>query len=329
MTEKIKDRLKICVIWATALSLIPIAFSGCKKAPARILKVGIVSTRSTNVTELEGFKAGMAELGYVENKNIEYIHNGDIGINNSIIDAEIKKLLVQDIDLFVTFGEGVALRAKELLKETNMPVIFAAEAWPVEDGLVKSLKHPGGNMTGIRPADSLPKTMEWLVKITPNAKKVCLPYNPDDKISTSEIPVLEKAAAQLGIELVHYKTSSVEVAVAAIGDLSKDIDAIYLMPSPTLNPGGKELSQAAIKRRIPIGSSLLLDESILITMTSNYFDAGKKMARLAQQVFEGTKPADLPVETPDVLLIFNVKTAKTIGINIPDDILAQATSIIR
>jgi len=329
MTEKNKCRAIAGIVYAVGLGLILAEFAGCK-AREKIFTIGIVSEVSLNAEVLEGFKQGMIELGYIEGKNLMYINKSVKMLDKQDIEAGIKEVLSQDIDILLTLGRSVPIGAKELVKGTDMPVLFCGDAWPVEDGLVESLIHPGGNIVGVRAAESLPKALEWLVKIVPGAIKIWVPYNPDDNVSVSDIRHLEKAASPLGVEFVLHETRSVEEAVAAIGDLPKDIDAIFLVPSPTLNPGSEKLSQAAISRGIPVGASIRLDESILITLTSDFIDAGKKAARLAQRIHEdGIKPADLPVETSEVRLIINVKTAEEIGIVIPDNILGQATTIIR
>jgi putative tryptophan/tyrosine transport system substrate-binding protein len=304
------------------------AFNGCD-APIKIFRVGIISSRQIDESQLQGFMNGMTESGYTENKNIKYIYTGEIGINQMVIDAEINKMKTENVDLIITFGEGVTLRAKELLKGTDMPVVFGTEPWPVEDGLVESLSHPGGNLTGITLADSIPKALEWLVKITPNAKKVYVPYNPDDYFSATGISRVKKSAASLGINPVLGEVRSVEEAVKNIENLPKDIDAVFLIPSPTLTPRSKELSQAAIVRKVPIGSSLFSDELVLIKLASDFFDTGKKISKIANNILQGIKPADIPVEATEVSLVINVNTAEKIGLNIPDDILAQAKTIIR
>jgi len=328
MYEIIKYRKKTGIIWLIVLSMLVMTFTGCK-ARDKIFTVGIVSHVSSKAPILEGFKKGMAEMGYIEGENIKYIFKGVLEADEQGMDGGIKELLSQDIDLLLTTGDAISLRAKELVKGSDMPVLFSSNTWPVEVGLVSSLIHPGGNLTGIRFADTIPKALEWLTIITPGSKKVYLPYNPNDAVSINFIPVVDKTASQLGIELILHKIYSVEEAVKGIEDLTEDVNAILMIPSTTLNTRSIELSRAAIRMRRPIGATLQVDEDVLVTFTNDYFDAGKKTARLAKQIFQGAKPADLPVETSEVFLSINLRTAEKIGIHISDDILAQATTIIR
>lgn len=194
---------------------------------------------------------------------------------------------------------------------------------------MESLSHPGGNITGVRVTDTVSKALEWLVTVIPGAKKVYLPYNPKDVISTSPLEQANKTADQLGIEIVAHKIQSVEDAVAAIEAMPNDIDAVFRIPSVTLDPRNNELSLAAIKRGIPMGAGLWLDEDVLITFSPDFFQSGKQAARLADQILKGTRPADLPVEASDISLVINLKTAEKIGLHIPDNVLVQANRIIR
>jgi putative ABC transport system substrate-binding protein len=122
---------------------------------------------------------------------------------------------------------------------------------------------------------------------------------------------------------------TVEEAVAAIENLPEDIDAISRLSSPTLDPRNNELSQAAIKQGLPMAAFIPMDEAVLLYLSINMLELGKQAARLANQIRQGAKPADLPIETPEFYLSLNLKTAKAIGLDIPDEILHQANTIIR
>jgi putative ABC transport system substrate-binding protein len=316
------------IIWAMAVCLTLISFEGCK-APSRIFTIGIPCQIPIEAPILEGFRTGMAELGYVEGRNIKYIYNTIPEMNNQVIDAKIKELLAQNIDLLLILETEVASPAKEIVKGTDMPVLFSANLKSTEHNLIDNPNNPGGNLTGVRFANTNSKALEWLARITPGVKKIYLPYNPDDTGLTGELTGLDTTASQLGIELVMDKIHSVEEAVKAIENIPEDIDAIFRIPSPTLNAWNIELSRTAIKRGIPMGASLLLDEDVLIVLTCDFYQIGKQTARIAHQIHQGIKPADIPIETAEVYLTVNLKTAEKIGITVSNDVLAQARTIIR
>lgn len=291
--------------------------------------VGIIVTAPVHTPLVDGFKAGMAEAGYVEGENINYIYNGIIESDAQVIDAEIENLLAQKVDLLFMAGDLPTLRAKEAVDGTDMPVIAGAVVNPVEQGMVESISHPGGNVTGIRVGLEAPKALEWLVKIVPGARKIYVPYNPDDGASIGTLASLGETPSQLGVELVHGQVHSFEEALAAIESLPEDIDAIFFIPSPLLAATTEDLSQAAIQVGIPTGASYPIAPSVLITNASNNVEVGRQSARQADQIFNGTKPGDIPIETAEEYSTLNYQTAQTIGLEIPDTILRQADTIVR
>ena len=328
VNEIFKEKGRKWILCAVAIVLALSVFTGCK-TPTKALKIGVVGRFITDSVAFISFKSGMTDLGYAEGKDFKFIYEDVPELNDRSIDAGIKRLLEQDVDLLLVKENEVALRAKYLVEGTVTPVLFLGCPSPVESGLVQSLTHPGGNLTGVSfTGNIILKTIELLLTVKPDAKKVWLPYNPDDIIPIPDLSELEKTSSQLGIELAIHVIRSVEETVAAIEDLPEDIDAIFLIPSATLRESS-DLSQAAISRGIPTVSSIQSDKAVLISFENDSFDAGKKAARLAQQIFQGVRPADLPVETAEVVLTVNLGTAEKIGVAMPDSVLVQAKTIIR
>lgn len=317
--------------WAILAGIVvfSLLLGGCGTQKPKTFTIGIVTESPATASTLEAFKAGMAELGHVEGKDVAYVYNGPLGSDAEAIDGEIKKLLAQKVDLLLVIGLLPAQRAKQAVASTNTPVVFAPAQAVVENGLVGSMSHPGGNLTGIQAGNEIPKALEWLVKITPNTKKIYVPYNPADGASVGFLPIVDQIASQLKVELVHGEVKSVEEAVAAIENLPKDVNAIFRVPSPTLDSRSSELSQAAIKRGLPTGSFVASDEMMVLTLAIDSVEMGKQAARLTQQIRQGIKPADLPVETAEVYLTVNLKTAQAIDLDLSDEILSQADQIIR
>lgn len=329
MTGTSKQRTNAIFLWMIIYAFIIIFSSGCSKTSSEPFKIGILSYVSIHAPVIEGFKEGMAESGYREGRDIEYIYNGILQNDNRIIDAEIRNLLSQDIDLLLTVGNQVSLQAKKAVEGTDMPVLFSAYSEVIETGLTKGITHPGVNMTGIITVDVTSKVLEILKVIVPGLKKIYLPYNPEDEVSVVNLSHLDKTVFDMGIDVISQKVHSVEETIAAIENLPKDVDAVLRIPSPTLDPRNIELSRAAIRRGIPMAARLPLDKEVLITIASDYNELGKQTARLADQIHKGTKPADLPIEAAEFYLTVNLKTAEKIGVQIPDLILLEAKAIIR
>jgi putative ABC transport system substrate-binding protein len=305
--------------------------TACGGAAQKPFTIGVVAESAAAAAPVETFKAGLTELGYVDGKDVTYIDNGPVGSNIAAADVEIKKLLAQKVDMLLVIGPVPAQQAKQAVAGTDVPVIFTPlPERVVENGLVESISHPGGNLTGVQGGNEIPETLKWLVKVMPNARKIYVPYSPDDGISLGMLAGLEEIAPQLNVEFVRGEVKSAEEAVAAVANLPADIDAIFLIPAPTLESKTSELSQAAIKRGLPTATFIpKLDETILVTVSFDPIETGKQVARLIHQVRQGIKPADLPVETVETYLTINLKTAQAIGLDIPDEILRQADTVIR
>jgi putative tryptophan/tyrosine transport system substrate-binding protein len=321
-------KIQFIISWLILPLLLFIALPGCTPRE-KIFTIGVCIHSSVHVKALEGFKSGMTKLGYVEDKNIRYVFNGIPADNEVAFDAELKRLVDQGADLLLTTGTKISLRAKKIVDGTDIPVVFCAGIDTTSWGLVKSMNHPGGNVTGVEMPNTMAKLMELMVMIRPELKKIYMPYNPDDNIVFLNLSELKRIASQVGVTLIPQEVHSVEKAIVAIKSIQNDVCAIYRVPSLTLDARNSELSLAAINKGIPMGAILPLDESVLITLSADFFETGRQTARLAHQIRLGTRPADLPVERSEPLLSINLKTAEKIGIHIPDEILVRANTIIR
>jgi ABC-type uncharacterized transport system substrate-binding protein len=219
--------------------------------------------------------------------------------------------------------------AKKAVEGTDIPVVFAPVINPVEEGVVASIAQPGGNVTGVQNGNTVPKAMEWLHKIAPQATKIHVIYHPEDAVALTTIAALPETAATLGVELVLDEVRSPEEALAAIEALPKDA-AIFMVPTPRLDPGDARI-EAAVKHGLAVGSTNpgQLKVGAIVTYGANFSAMGKQAAGLVDQILKGTKPADLPVETAEYFLDINLLTAQAIGLDIPDEILRQAATVVR
>jgi putative ABC transport system substrate-binding protein len=305
-----------------------VAVWGSPQAFGKTFTVGMILYMPIHEPAALGFKEGMAKFGYVDGENIRYIYSG-ISETSEKIDAAIVEMLAQKVDLFFTAGNPVTLRVKAAVEGRGIPVLMTATLRPVQAGIVESIGYPGQNVTGVRVHDTAAKTLEWLRRISPDIRRVFVPFNPHDEVSDWVVEALKKKASKIGTELVCRELFSVEEAVNAILQLPEDMDAILRIPSPTLDLGNSELSQAAIRKRIPMAASFSADEAVLLTCATDMSDAGEQNARLARLIHLGVKPSELPVETADPELTINLRTAEKVGVYIPDEILLQVDNIIR
>jgi len=297
-------------------------------AQPKTYTIGVVNYVPTLETVVEGFKAGMAELGYVEGQNVTYIYHGVLQNDPQVIGAEVQALMDAKVDMFFTVGTPTTLAAKTAVEGTNIPVVFAPVVNPVGEGAVASLSRPGGNVTGVQSVNNAPKALEWLVRLAPETKQVYVFYNPKDETSVLVLKPLPDAAAQVGVELVPTQVASPEEFLASMKTLPEGA-AILLIPMPSLSSATAEIKKLAIELGIPTGGYNDPGDDVIFGYTTDRFSQGGQAARLADKIFKGAKPADLPVETAESFLRINVKTADTIGLHIPDEFLKEADTVLR
>jgi len=297
--------------------------------PAKTYSIGVVNYSPTLDQVVVGFKAQMAALGYEEGKNVTYLYQGVLEPDPQVIEREVKRLLDQKVDLFLTLGTPTTLAAKKATQGTAIPVVFAPVVNPVKEGVVESLSRPGGSVTGVQNGDTIPKALEWLHKIVPRATQIHVMYHPKDQVAQTSIKPLPALASSLGVELVLDEVRGPEEALTAIATLPKDA-AIFLVPTPSLEPLSA-LIEVAVQHGIAVGASNLrqLKAGALVAYAGSLPALGQQAARLADQILKGTKPAELPVETAEYFLHLNLSTATAIGLDIPDEFLRQADVVMR
>lgn len=321
------SRLSLLLVFAFCISIASI-LSACTSAQTpQTFVIGVANPVPIMDPVLEGFKAGMADLGYTEGENVTYLYEGPVGRDG--LNGVIQGFVDQDVDLILAITTPAAQEALTLAADKNIPVIFVPVTDPIEANLVSDLRHPEGNITGITTGGSDPKRLEWLVKIAPDVKRVYLPYNPEDKSPVAALEQLRTAAGTLGIELVLQETSDADAVAQAIENIPDDVDAIFIGPDSLVGSLSADWINAAIERKLPLtGSSVShVEAGMLFSYSYDTVAAGKQAARLADKVLKGNKTTDLPVETSEFFLSINQKTAEAIGLEIPDEILQQAGTI--
>jgi putative ABC transport system substrate-binding protein len=291
--------------------------------------IGVVNYVPSLEQVFAGFKVRMAELGYVEGKNVTYIYHGITPPNPEAMDREVQSLQDQKVDMFLTMGTLPTLTAKKVVAGTDIPVVFAPVINPVEEGAVESINHPGGNVTGVQNGYTVGKALEWLHKTVPQATKIFVVYNPKDEVARTSVKPLPDVASKLGVELVLNEVGTREEALAAVNSMPKDA-ALFLVPTPSLNPT-TAIVELAVKRGIAVGTTSPTDlqAGAVVSYAASFPAMGNQAARMADQILKGTKPGDLPVETAEFLMKINLKTATSIGLEIPDTILQQAAEVVR
>lgn len=305
-----------------------LASAGCgDSVNSRHYTIGIANYVPVLEDVLSGFKARMTELGYVEGKNVTYLYSGILNHNTDAIEREITGFAKRRVDMIFALGTMPALVAKKHV--TDIPIVFAPVVRPVEEGLVKSIARHESNLTGIQNGDTLAKTLEWLQRIVPAESPIHVIHHPKDRVALTSIKTLQAAAPAINAKLVVHEVGDRPEALKTLESLPAGA-ALFVVPSPTLDPLGP-LVETATTRRIPVGTanSAYFKAGALIVYGPDYPSMGKQAARLADQIFKGAKPAELPIETAEHLLKIDLRTANKIGVDVPDALLSQAHAVVR
>jgi len=329
--KRLKGQQLKWILQATYLLCIGLLAVACIPIQTKTVKtIGFVNIAPVLDPVIEGFKDGLAELGYVEGEDVTYIYAGATKNINELGPAT-QKLLDAEVDLIVALSVVTAQAAKQVTAGTEVPVIFVPASDPIGSGIVDSLSRPGGNMTGITRPELGTQGIEWLVKVAPTVKRVYIPYNPEDQAPAISLAVIEAGAGELGLELVTQEARNDEEITAALETIPDDVDGIFLLPDNLVVSRIDDVAKAAIDHSLPLASQTgaEVEAGALVAYGFDFRAMGKQAARLADQIFLGADPAELPVETAEYFLTINLKTAEAIELDIPDTLLRQADHLVR
>jgi putative ABC transport system substrate-binding protein len=314
------------LVWTVVFSLLLMSCGGDR----RIYTIGVINIVPDLDNTLEGFKEGMAELGYIEGENVAYLYEGAT-VDMDELDSVAQGLVAANVDLILSITTPATQAAQRATTGTDIPVVFVPVTDPVGAGLVDSLRNPGGNITGVTFGVQEGQRLEWLVFIVPTIEQVYVPYNPEDQSPVLALEAVREAATRIGVELITREVRNPDEIMAAIENAPEEADAIFFLPDSLVSTRMPDLIKAAVELQLPTSgaNTEVVKDGVLTSYGMEQMGSGKQAARLADQIFQGIKPADLPVETAEFYLAINLKTAEAIGLDISDEILLQADIIIR
>jgi ABC-type uncharacterized transport system substrate-binding protein len=314
-----------------ALGVIAEAQQPKKVARIAYLAPGDAASESTRV---EAIRLALRELGYIEGQNIaiEYRYAERKIDRAPELAAELVRLKV---DIIVVAG-GRSVRAAKNATKTIPIVMVGAGIDPVEAGLVESLARPGGNVTGITNLGTElgGKRLELLKEAVPKAARVAVLYDPALPGSWRELKeVLPVAAPALGLTIHPREVRAADGFERVFAALSKErLDGLYVRGGPLISANQKRIIGFALKSRLPAmyGTREFVDAGGLMYYGADIAEGYRRVAYYVDRILKGAKPADLPVEQPTKFeLVINLKTAKQIGLTIPQSMLYRADKVIK
>jgi putative ABC transport system substrate-binding protein len=279
------------------------------------------------------FMDAMRELGYVDGRNVSFeLRFAAEDYEN--LPALATELVSLSPDVIYTAGPGASAAAKAT---TTIPIVVGPGGEETLTRLAGNLEHPTGNVTGftLTSVDQEIKCLQLLEELAPRTSRVAFLVNPDTPASRDYPGVLAPAAGQLGVTLVRMEArnaSGLPQVFAAI--VASGANAIFLVDDPALagtGEGRKQVIEQASSHRLPVASSnsSVASEGGLLSLGTDRPALARRAAIYVDKILKGAKPADLPVERPSTFkLSVNVKTAKALGLTIPQSLLLRADEVI-
>ena len=319
------------VVVVLALGLLALPLSAGAQAGGSIPRIGYLSQRTGPSFQEEAFRDGLRDLGYIEGTNITVEYRW-AGFSQDRLLAFANDLIGLKVDLMVTAGGAAALAAKRVSGTT--PLVFAAGD-PVAMGLVSSLARSGGNATGVSlfTFGLSAKRLDLLKETLPGVGRVAVLSNPTDPFSGQQLKDTRDAATALGLRLHVLEVRDPGGLNQVFSVLARDrAEALVVSADPMFFNQREQIVSLTTRDRVP--AIYEFREFVLLGGLMSYGTSieymYRRLASYVDKILKGAKPADLPVEQPTKFeLVLNLKTAKALGLTIPQSVLVRADEVIR
>ena len=316
---------------AGSLAIWPLA---ARAKADRIRRIGILMPFPKGDAEgqarVQAFQQELARLGWSESSNVQFDERWSTD-HMDLLRADAANLVELNPDVIVTSGDRVIPILTKLTR--SIPIVVAATSDPIASGAVESLARPGGNVTGFSLIEFsiFGKMLETLKRLAPGISRVGMMYNPDNPRAT-DFRAFEMIAGQLAVQSINlpiHDLSDVEHAIASLADQPNG--GVLFPPDLTITSLRTQVSAILISHRLPAISTLPAFAAAggLASYGANIVVMFRQSASYVDRILRGEKPGDLPFQQPTIYrLVINLKTAKTLGLTVPDTLLAAADEVI-
>jgi putative ABC transport system substrate-binding protein len=315
--------------------LFALSFPADAQQAKKVVRIGILlpGTEAATVHLIGAFRQGLRELGYKEGQDIilERRYGESKFERLSDLAAELVQLKV---DIIVTTTDPAIQAAKQHTE--TIPIVMGNSSDPVGTGFIVSLARPGGNITGFTATspELNGKRLELFKEAIPKISRVAFLWNPDVAAATLDHKETETAARLLKLHFQSVEVRHVEDIDSALAALTKERANALILPggNPVLYSSRSRIVEFAAKRRLPAmyANAEFVDAGGLMSYGANTADLFRRAATYVDKILKGAKPADLPVEVPTKFeFVINLKTAKQIGLTIPQSVLYRADKVIK
>jgi len=327
----VNRRRKLLVALGAGALAAPLRIFAQQKKQSVVVGVLRYGDRPGSQVYIDAFKQGLQELGYIEGKNL--------ALELRFADGKAERLagLAEDlvrlkVDVILTGDTPSALAAQRATRV--IPIVMGTASDPVGSGLVASLARPGGNITGLSnmSSDIGPMRLEMLIAVVPKLSRVAVLLNPSNPATRTELKSLEAANRRAKLTLLALEAETPEQIERAFAAMVKQhAQGVVMTNDPVFGQQRQQIAQLALKYRIPCLGPLpaSADAGLLLSYGQNIVESYRRAPTYVDRIIRGAKPADLPVEQPTKIeLVINMKTARALGITIPQSILLRADRVI-
>lgn len=320
---------KIAAFLLALIGLLSLCTSYAQQS--KVYRIGIVRQGGPDHAAVEGLREGLKELGFAEGR--DYVLEGrDLEGDPNGIQTAAAELERQKVDLIYSISTSVTIGVKRATTKT--PIVFAVGSDPAAAGLVESFAKPSGRLTGVyySTTDLTAKRLEILKAMLPKLHKVATVYDPGNPFSVAAVKSARDAARQLQVEIVESRITSVRELGAYLASVKpQDADAFFYVNDAMIRSQAGLIIETMRARKVPTMFSFpgIVAQGALAGYGVSFREVGRLSARYVQKVLTGTSPRDMPVESVSrVELALNIRTARDIGVTIPQAVRLSASEII-
>src|SRR5580700_10363902 len=306
----------------------PLAARG--QQPSKLPTIGLLTPDASSWGGWNAAFAGrLSELGWIEGRTVAIERRWSEGRPERVTEFAAE-FVQQKVDVIVTYGGAVATVKQAT---ASIPIVFAIAGDPVGSGFVANLAHPGGNVTGMSLAqnDIAGKRLELLRDVVPNLRRLAIMFNADYPSSVRETGDVQAAARTLGLEVAPHEIRRAADIPPVFETFKSQADALYVVEDTLIIVNKKPIVTLALDAPLPtiFGNRDFVQAGALMSYGPNYPALFQRAADFVDKILRGTKPGEIPVEQPTKFdLIVNLKTAKALGLTVPDKIQALADEVI-
>ncbi len=299
---------------------------------AKVYRVGVVISGGPYNAAVDGLRDGLKELGFMEGKHY-VLEIRDLKGDRTAEEDAGRSLERDKVDLIYAVPTNVATSVKRAT--TKVPIVFAVGSDPVTNGLVESFANPGGRLTGVhyQTGELTAKRLELLKAMLPDMRKVVTFYDPGSVVAMAGVKTAQEVARQLKIEILERPVVSVEELRRGVLALkAHEADAYFHSNSAMVTSQAQFIIDTARVKKLPtmFAEQGLAAQGALAAYGTSYYEVGRLSATYVQRILTGTSPRDLPVEAfSRIGLAVNLKTAREIGVTIPQAVLLRADKVIQ